>query len=543
MPAAWLLILAIVIFILGYIFYGRYLSRVFEIDPKRVTPAHTKKDGMDYVPAKVPVLLGHHFASIAGAGPILGPIYAAVFGWIPVALWIIIGSLFIGSVHDFSSIVASIRHGGKSIGEVIDEHIGKSGKKLFLIFIWTVLVLIIAVFAKSVASVFIKEPSTSTSSALFMGLAVGFGLSVYRFHVPLWIATFFGVILLFGCVLLGLRFPIHQSFTFWIIILFIYVFIAATSPVWILLQPRDYLNSFLLYTVLLAGLAGVLIVNPEIHFEPVTRFRTELGPLFPLLFVTVACGAISGFHSLVSSGTTSKQLNRETDAKPVGMGSMLIEALLALVALITAVSLLQNDYARLISSEGGGPIGIFADGIGRWCARFGIPEKSAVTFAALAISAFALTTLDTATRLARYAFQEFFETKNRKTVLASNRYIGTLVTIVFSSLIAFSGTSETLWPLFGSANQLLASIVLLAITVWLIEWGKPTAFVRYPMIFMFCVTLTALASLVIRNFSERNIPLSILSVILFIVAAVLIFEAGKKIAYMRAAMRSGKIKD
>ena len=529
MSASILVVVSIVFLIAGYIWYGRFLTKKFNIDPKRATPANTKRDGVDYVPAKKPVLLGHHFSSIAGAGPILGPIYAAIFGWVPVFLWIVIGSIFIGGVHDFSSLIASIRHGGKTMGEVIEEHIGRAGKRLFLIFTWAVLVLVIAVFAKAVASIFVKEPATVTSSFLFIILAVLFGLSIYRLNAPLWLSSIIGVALLLGCVVLGVHYPIQQSYNFWIFTLFGYVFVAAVTPVWILLQPRDYLNSFLLYLVLIGGVIGILLANPIISFPEFGQFHTDLGYLFPILFVTVACGAISGFHSLVSAGTTAKQLNMETDAKPVGYGSMLIEAVLAVVALITAITILQGDYSRLITKEGGGPIGIFSAGVGGFISHLGIPRAAGVTFAALAISAFALTTLDTATRLGRFAFQEFFESKEKETILSRNRYIGTLVTVVFAMLLAFSGTSNILWPLFGSANQLLASLALLAITVWLAELGKKNGFVKYPMYFMFCVTLTALGTLIYKNIVAKNIPLILLTILLFAVAVILVVEARKSL--------------
>ncbi len=531
MAASFLIILAILVFIIGYIFYGRFLTKKFDIDPKRATPAHTMRDGVDYVPAKSPVLLGHHFASIAGVGPILGPIYAAVFGWIPVFLWILVGSLFVGGVHDFSSIVASIRHGGKSVGEVIEDYIGERGRRLFLIFTWFMLVLVVAVFAKAVASTFIKEPSAATASFLFIVLAVFFGLSIYRLHLPLWLATIVGVGLLFGCVLLGLRFPIHLSYNWWMYLLFGYIFVAAVTPVWILLQPRDYLNSFLLYFVLLGGIVGIFVANPRVVFPGFTSFHTDIGFFFPMLFVTVACGAVSGFHSLVSSGTTSKQLDVETDARIVGYGGMLIEGVLAVVAMITAVTILQGNYHHLLTKEGGGPIGIFSSGVGAFISKIGIPVKGAITFAALSISAFALTSLDTATRLARFIFQEFFEKKGseKKSILSRNRYIGTLVTIIFAGLLAFSGSSKVLWPLFGSANQLLAAIVLLSITVWLAELKKKNNFVKYPMFFMFAVTLTALGNLIYKNFVAKNLTLFFIAILLFGVAIVLVVQAGKSL--------------
>ncbi len=526
------MIVALVALVGGYLLYGRYVARRLGLDPNRATPAHTKQDGIDYVPTKAPVLMGHHFASIAGAAPILGPIYAAVFGWIPVLLWILIGSIFLGGVHDFSSIVASVRHGGKTIGEVIEEHIGRSGKRLFLVFAWSVIVLVIATFANAVANVFVKEPSTATASFLFMVVAVAFGLSIYRLNAPLWLSSVVGVTLLLGCIALGLWFPITQSYNTWKVILFIYVFFAAVAPVWILLQPRDYLNSFLLYMIMVAGVVGIFAARPQINFPAFTAFHVEgTGYLFPILFVTVACGAISGFHSLVAAGTTAKQLNKETDAKVIGYGSMLIEGLLAVIALITAVTILQSDYAQKITAGGGGPIGIFSAGIGSFVSHLGIPEKAGMTFAALAISAFALTTLDTATRLGRFMFQEFFEGIGRQSILSKNRYVGTLVTIGAAAFLTFTRTQGALWPLFGSANQLLASLALLAVTVWLAKSGRSNTFLKYPMYFMFCVTLTALGFMAYNNLTSerRNLTLVVFSLILFGVAVALVANAVKSL--------------
>jgi len=476
--------------------------------------------------------MGHHFASIAGAAPIIGPIVAAVFGWIPVLLWILIGSIFLGGVHDYSSLAASIRHGGKTIGEVIEEHIGKAGKRLFLAFAWSLVVLVIAVFAHAVANVFVKEPATATSSLLFIVVAILFGMSVYRLKAPLWLSSIIGVALLTGCIALGLRFPIILSsdpmhaYNLWKVILFIYVFFAAVAPVWVLLQPRDYLCSFLLYAILIAGVVGIFAAKPKMEFPAFTAFNVEgVGLLFPILFVTVACGAISGFHSLVSAGTTAKQLNKETDAKPIAYGSMLIEGLLAVIALITATTILRGKYDELMAPGGGGAIGVFSSGIGNFVAHLGVPEKAGATFAALAISAFALTTLDTATRLGRFMFQEFFEGIGKQTVLSSNRYIGTLVTIALAAFLTFSGTQSKLWPLFGSANQLLASLALLAVTVWLAKLGKKNGFVKIPMLFMFCVTVAALCFLVYKNAVDRNIPLVIISIVLLGVAVTLVVKA------------------
>lgn len=524
MSASILIIGSIILFIAGYALYGKFLIRTFGIDPERPTPAHTEKDGVDFVPARTPVLLGHHFASIAGAGPILGPVYAAVFGWMPVFLWIVIGSIFFGGVHDFASVVASVRHGGKSIGEVIEHYIGRSGKRLFLVFTWLMLILVIAVFAKAVASTFTREPSAASSSIMFIGLAVLFGLSVYRLRLPLWAVTAAGVLLLFICVYLGILLPVGLGFSWWIYILFAYVFIASVTPVWILLQPRDFLNSFLLYFVLIAGVTGIFVSNPRIEFPAIAPFTADIGPMFPILFVTVACGAISGFHSLVASGTTSKQLNSEADAAPVAYGSMLIEGVLAVLALITATVLLRGDYTQLLTAEGGGPITIFSSGVGRFIASLGIPYKAAATFAALAISAFALTSLDTATRLGRFIFQEFTGSVRGAPVL-TNRYTATGITAGAAFIFTISGTGSSLWPLFGSANQLLAAIVLLTVTVWFAKLKRKNGFVKYPMFFMFAVTLTALGSLVLHNLAAGNYLLFGTGMMLLAVAVILIIEA------------------
>jgi len=526
MGAAWLVLLALGLLIFAYITYSSYISKKLGVDRDRQTPAHTMYDGVDYVPAKAPVLLGHHFASIAGAAPIIGPVTAAVFGWIPVYLWIILGAIFIGAVHDFSALIASVRHSGRSIGEVIEDHIGRKGKRLFIIFAWSALVLIIAVFTIVVAKTFVSVPSAGTSSVLFILLAILFGFSIYRIKAPLGVATIVGVALLFTCVYVGLRFPLVLSMKTWTYILLGYIFVASVTPVWILLQPRDYLNSFLLYTLIAGAILGIFISNPQVRLPDFTSFNTNLGYLFPILFVTVACGAISGFHSLVASGTTAKQLDREVDARPVGYGGMLIEGLLAVVALTTAAILLKGKYDSFFASGGGGPITLFSRGVGGFMTKFGVPLNAGVTFAALSISAFALTSLDTATRLARFAFQEFFETgSTRGSILSSNRFVGTFFTVLAGGLLALSGKWRAIWPIFGSANQLLAALALLAVSVWLTKIGRDNNFVKYPMIFMFAVTLTALITLIRQNLIRANYPLAIIAFILLVVAIVLAVQA------------------
>lgn len=321
---------SIVILSIAYRTYGFFLSRILNLDDTNRTPAHTQHDGVDYVPSKTGVVLGHHFASIAGAGPIVGPVIAVAFGWVPAILWILIGGIFFGAVHDLASLTASLRHLGKSIGEVIQRYIGDTGKTLFGIFAFATLILIIAVFMDIVAKTFVNVPAAASASMQFMGLAVVFGWLMNRNLMPFWLLSTLGVVLMYGMVALGNLYPLALPYWVWIGILLTYCCFAAIAPVWVLLQPRDYLNSFLLYGMMLAGIAGIFVARPVIAMDAAVDFHVEsLGYLFPVLFVTIACGAISGFHSLVASGTTSKQLDRETDARRVGYGGMLIESLLA----------------------------------------------------------------------------------------------------------------------------------------------------------------------------------------------------------------------
>lgn len=521
-----LLISALILFI-GYVCYGGYLAKKWGVDDTRKTPAHTKYDGVDYVPAKSPVLLGHHFASIAGAGPIVGPIQAAIFGWIPVALWVLIGSIFFGGVQDFGSLFASIRHEGKSIGEIIESNMGKKGKKLFALFAWLTLVLVVAAFANIVADNFVSTPQAASASIFFIVLAILFGIAVYRFKMPLIPASVVGVLMLFGCIYLGFLFPIALSKQTWIILLMIYIFIASVTPVWILLQPRDYLNSYLLYAMIIGALLGIVILRPEIQMDGFIGFNVGGQYLFPVLFVTVACGAISGFHSLVGSGTSSKQLYKESDAKKIGYGAMLIEGLLAIVALITVAYISNKQFGSLLGD--GGPVNVFSEGIANFMASFGIPFGIGKTFTSLAISAFALTSLDTATRLGRFIFQEFFDTNelnNKEATKAnplSNMYVSTTITVVCSGLLAVMGY-EKIWPIFGSANQLLAAIALMAIAIWLANSNKSFKEFIIPIIFMFIVTIVSLCFNIKANIGV-NYALVIIAVLLLVLAIILIKEA------------------
>jgi carbon starvation protein len=524
-----LFIIAGTVLVTAYFTYGRIISRKLKIDNRNITPAHTLKDGIDYVPSKAPVVLGHHFASIAGAGPIVGPIIAVTFGWIPAVLWILLGGVFFGAVHDLTSMVASMRHQGKSIGTIIQKYIGQNGKRLFLIFSYATLILIIAVFADIIAKTFVVNPAVATSSILFIALAIVFGIAnrLTGSKNSAFVATsIIGVVLMYYFVYVGVQLPLALGYEVWIVLLLVYAFLASVTPVTFLLQPRDYLSSFLLYGLIILAIAGVFMANPEIKMDTNVQFNTEnFGYLFPVLFVTVACGAISGFHSLVASGTTSKQINKEKDARVIGYGGMLIESFLAIISIGAVIVITREEYASRLFTEG--PVAMFASGIGGIISSLGIDPGFAVTFVALSVSAFALTTMDTCTRLARFTFQEYFEDIKGKPgkIMAKNRYVATAIVMGLSVFLLMSGEFTTLWPIFGSANQLLATLALLAISVWLIKKKVNTAFVLIPMFFMFTVTLSSLAIVALSNFNKGVYVLSIVATLLFILSVSLIWLA------------------
>ena len=512
------------ILVVGYIFYGGWLAKQWGVDDTKTTPAHELEDGMDYVPAKAPVLMGHHFSSIAGAGPINGPIQAAVFGWVPVVLWVLIGGIFFGAVHDYGALFASIRHKGQSLGEVVAVNIGERAKKLFLVFSYLTLVLVVAAFASIVAGTFeakytdtgavdmaasATNASVAMISILFILMAIVFGLLVYRRGAPLSVATVAGVVGIIICLVIGLNFhPIYLSNTTWMWIIAVYILIASVAPVWILLQPRDYLSSFLLYGMMVIAAVGVIgagLTGADAAHNDMPAFTgwvdtisaTSLGTMFPALFVTIACGAISGFHSLVGSGTTAKQLDHERDAKPIAYGGMLIECALALISL-AAVSFIWQEY---LAGDIRVPTQVFATGISRMVASIPGLEATQTTVASLlvlTVSAFCLTSLDTATRLARYMFQEFWlkpgqtykDVTGIKATLC-NPLVATAITVVLGVGLGMTGYSK-IWPLFGAANQLLAALALLTVCAWLGNIGRNNKMFYIPMGFMLVVTLTSL---------------------------------------------------
>jgi len=511
-----LLIIGIAVLVCGYIFYGRWLCKQWGVgESNEATPAHTMEDGIDYVPAKAPVLMGHHFSSIAGAGPITGPISAAGagFGWLACTLWILIGGIFFGGVHDFGALFASVRHGGKSIGEIISANMSVRAKRLFIIFSYLTLVLVVAAFASIVAGTFgatyvdgVLDKAASTANAqvamvslLFILIAIIFGFCVYRKNAPIGIASVIGVVAIAVIIVIGLNFhPIYLSTTAWMWICGAYILVASVTPVWILLQPRDYLSSFLLYAMLALAIIGVVMGNPSLDTLPLLNKAGNTTPVFPVLFTTIACGAISGFHSLVSSGTTSKQLDKETDAKPIAYGGMLIECVLAILTLCAVAHAYSFNGTDLAFS---GATAIFGGGI----ASMIDPSRGTVysvlfTLLVLTYSTFCLTSLDTATRLGRFMFQEFWidstkgETPENVTgykKVLSNPYVATVITVVLGILLGMNGYAK-IWALFGSANQLLAALGLLAVAAWLGNTGKKNAMCWVPMFFMLFVTIASL---------------------------------------------------
>ena len=571
-----LLLIGIAVLLCGYIFYGRYLCKKWGVgETNEPTPAHTMEDGIDYVPAKAPVLMGHHFSSIAGAGPITGPISAAMFGWLPCMLWILVGGIFFGGVHDFGALFASVRHKGKSIGEIISANMSLRAKRLFIIFSYLTLILVVAAFASIVAGTFAAKyvdgqvdlaasatpASVAMVSLLFIVIAIAFGFMVYRRNAPMGVSTIAGVIAICLCMAIGMNWhPIYLSNTAWMWIVGLYIAIASVTPVWILLQPRDYLSSFLLYAMLAIAAIGVVIAHPNM-VDSTGAGLVAIGdglnaagikqPIFPVLFTTIACGAISGFHSLVSSGTTSKQLDKETDAKPIAYGGMLLECVLAVITLVAIAYARQTGHTA-------GATDIFAGGVAGMASQIAGGNQSLFnilyTLLVLTYSAFCLTSLDTATRLARFMFQEFWidgtkgETPENVTGLKkvmANPYIATGITVVLGILLGLNGYAK-IWALFGSANQLLAALGLLAVATWLGNVGKDNKMFLIPMAFMLCVTI---ASLLINSWQQFNVILAggadwgpyvqvVLGLMLVILAVVLAIEGVTTIAKQRKAAKA-----
>lgn len=507
-----IMMVGISIIVLGgaYLLYGRWLEKTWGIDPKAKTPAYELEDGVDYVPADTNVVFGHQFASIAGAGPINGPIQAAMFGWVPVLLWILIGGVFFGAVQDFASMYASVKSQGKTIGHIIEEYIGRTGKKLFLLFCWLFCILVVAAFADVVAGTFngfaLDEAgavtgtieangAVATTSMLFIVEAVVLGFILRRCHFHKWINTGIALLMLVAAVALGLVFPMYLSRSVWHILVFIYIAIACVTPVWALLQPRDYLNSYLLIFMISGAVIGIFASNPEVNLEAFSGFEVNGSYMFPILFVTIACGAVSGFHSLVSSGTASKQIKSEKNMLPVSYGAMLMESMLAVIALVAVASFASGEAAAagLVTQPQ-----IFAGAIANFLSVIGLPYSLTFTLINLAVSAFALTSLDSVARIGRLSFQEFWiddETDMNSLSpvmkLLTSSWFSTLITLVLAYLLCQVGYAE-IWPLFGSANQLLSVLALVACSVFLKKTRRQGWMLWVPMFFMIAVTFTAL---------------------------------------------------
>ena len=504
-----IIIAAIVLLVIGYICYGGWLAKQWGIDPKRKTPAVTMEDGVDYVAAPPAVLMGHHFSSIAGAGPINGPIQASVFGWVPVFLWCVLGGIFFGGLQDFGSLFASVRNDGKSVGEIIKSSMGKRAKTLFIIFALLVLILVIASFVNVVAGTFFtaadagqagfvtnpnNNQTTAMISVLFIILAVVYGILTNRVGLKTVPATVIGIAGIIGALVIGLNCGLAMGRTMWIVVIGIYITIASLIPVWIMLQPRDYLSSFLLYAMMAVAIAGIVYStfskSATFQLPAFTGWTTGIGPLFPALFITVACGACSGFHSLIATGTSSKQLANEAHAKPIGYGSMLIESALGVISLI-AVGMISTGY----TADLGSPASAFANGIASMF--YGNPVIAALL--TLAVSVFALTSLDTGTRLSRFMFSELFLKEGEESwkdatgarKILTHPIVGTAFMVIIGCVLGGLSLSQ-IWGLFGSANQLLAGIALMAVCAWLGEVGKNNKMFFIPMAFMLIATLTQL---------------------------------------------------
>ena len=508
-----LIVLAtIAIFTVAYFVYGGFISRQMSLDDNRSTPAHQLNDGVDFVPAKASLLLGQHFSAIAAAGPIVGPILAGMwFGWLPAWLWIILGAIFIGGVHDFTTLTASVQHRAASVGEIAKRYLPPRTHIFFLIFIWLALLYVITAFTditgqtfRAVAAAQASSPKSGTafgpgvaaSSILYLGLAVAMGVLLYRFKLKLWIATVIFLPLVLSAVWIGPRLPAPMldllgsiSAKEWDVFLLAYCFIASIIPVWLLLQPRGYLGGWLLYLTIVIGLIGALFGGFKIEYPALNlsglRSLTNGSLVFPFLFITVACGACSGFHAVVSSGTTSRQLNKESDARPIGYGAMLLEGLVAVLALAT-VMMISPGSSQLKTD----PNLIYADGLARYLGLLGVGFDIAFPFALLAFSTFVYDTLDVSTRLARYVLQELTGWRGFQ-----GGCLATAISLIVPAVFLLSAKEKAYlvaWPIFGTSNQMLASLSLLAVAAWLRRSGRRSFYVIVPMLFMLTTTVVAL---------------------------------------------------
>lgn len=502
-----IVLIAIVVLGAGYLLYGRWLANKWGLDPKAKTPAYTHEDGQDYVPSSKLTVFAHQFSSIAGAGPVTGPILASVFGWVPVLLWLLIGGLFFGAVQDFGALYASVKNEGKSMGMIIEKYIGRTGRKLFMLFCWLFTLLVMAAFTDMVGGTFVgkgvegmtKATSYANSAAasismLFIVVAIIFGLIQKKVgKMKEWVRAVVAIALLVVMFIIGMKLPMYATKTAWIYIVMAYLFLASVMPMWLLMEPRDYMTTFMLLGMIIGAVVGVIAEHPTMKLNAFSGFNVDGSYLFPTLFVTIACGAVSGFHSLVSSGTSSKTISNEKDMPMVGYGAMVVESLLGVVALVVVGAVAVNG-----TKPEGTPFSIFSTGVAGFFEKFGIPVQVATVFMTMCVSALALTSLDSVARIGRMSFQELFYGDTTDTSkmpgwqkVLTNKYFATIITLFFGYLLTLGGYNN-IWPLFGSANQLLAALVLIALAVFLKTTGRTGWTLYIPMFVMLAVTFTAL---------------------------------------------------
>lgn len=502
MTGLMLLGIALVVCACGYFIYGRWLVRLWGVDPNARTPAYVHEDGNDYVPSSKFTVFAHQFSSITGAGPVTGPIIAAMFGWAPVMLWLMIGGIFFGAVQDFTALYASVKNEGKSMGMLIEQYIGKTGKKMFLLFSWLFTLLVTAAFADIVASTFngfkadggLATPNAAAASIsmLYIVVAIAFGYFLKKCPLAEGPKLAVAIVLMIAMLWAGIEYPLYYDKTTWLYVVFAYMFMAAVMPMWLLMEPRDYLSVFLLLGMIASGVIGVIFTNPSIELPTFNGFVVNGQPLFPILFITIACGAVSGFHSLVSSGTSSKTVSNEKDMLFIGYGSMLIESILAVVSLIVVGAAATGGVMPK-----GTPFQIFAGAVGGFMGMFGLSAHVATCVITMCVSALALTTLDSVGRIGRMCFQELFTSGKPEEMsglqkILTNKYFATVITLFFGYLLCLGGYMNV-WPLFGAANQLCAALVFISLSVFLKVTGRQGWMLYVPMGFMFAATMSALA--------------------------------------------------
>ena len=555
-----IVLIAAVCLIAAYALYGRWLAKKWGIDPKAKTPAVIHNDGQDYVPTDGWTVFAHQFSSIAGAGPVTGAIQAAAFGWLPVLLWIILGGIFFGAVTDFGALYASVKNDGKSMGLLIEKYIGKAGRKLFLGFCWLFCLIVIAAFADMVADTFnayvvtdgvqtLSENATVNGAAgsislFFILFAVVFGVVQHKVKFTGWKEVVFGLVCTVLAFVFGMNFPVILGKDMWVYIAFVYIFLAAVLPMWFVMQPRDYMSTFMFIGMIAGAVLGLIFAHPTMNLPAYTGFNNEsLGTLFPILFVTVACGAVSGFHSLVSSGTSSKTISNEKDMLKVGYGAMVLESLLAVIALCVAGAAAGADGTAAV----GTPFQIFSSGVAGFLEMFGIPVYVAQSFMTMCVSALAFTTLDSVARIGRMSFQELFSVDDMEHAagwrkVLCNKYFSTIITLVFGYILTQVGYSN-IWPLFGSANQLLSALVLITLCVFLKVTGRTLKTLVPPFVIMLIVTFTALVQRFISLvkafaagtgvFMVEGLQL-IVAVLLMILGVTIVVTSGKELIRKKA---------